>query len=418
VGTLHIDELLPGMKLEAEVRGVHNRRLFPAGIVLEEEQIAIMKAWGVTEATVAGVSRNEISGQSPEKIAPEIMEQAVRVVDASFQDKHRGNPFLEEFRRLCIVRTARRIRDNTYVPMSEEHLRALRMQCDATQPDNNGHTAASLVQSEVKLLSFPSVYTQILKELQSPACSARRMGDVVSRDPGLTAKILRLVNSPFYGFPSRIDTIERAITILGINELTTLAVGISAISTFSSIPSSVLNMQHFWEHSVSCGTLARLIAGTKPGLSEERFFVAGLLHDIGMLLILRAMPHSFCKAILYSRENSIPLEQAEQHICGFDHSEVGGLLLEAWGIPENLTHMVRHHHAPLNGQPLLDAAIIQLGDTLALGLRNEDYGAFYTPTITPQVLDAIGLPPSSLESIILQHGRQMSEMMNIFIREA
>ncbi|UZP66090.1 HDOD domain-containing protein [Desulfovibrio mangrovi] len=418
MGTLHIDELLPGMKLEAEVRGVHNRKLFPAGIVLGEQQIAIMKAWGVTEASVAGVSRKDISDQTPKMISPEIMIKATQIVDDSFQGKHVGNAFLEEFHRLCVLRTAKRIQDNTLAPMSEARLKALRARCEMPTPDEEQHTAASLVKSEVTLLSFPSVYTQILKELQSPACSARRMGEVVSRDPGLTAKILRLVNSPFYGFPSRIDTIERAITILGVNELTTLAIGISATSTFSNIPSSVLNMQHFWEHSVSCGTLARLIAGTKPGLSEERFFVAGLLHDIGMLLMLRAMPQSFCRALLLSRDRKIPLEQAEQEVCGFDHSEVGGLLLEAWGIPDSLTHMVRHHHAPLKSQPLLDAAIIQLGDMIALGLRSDDYGAFYAPDISPQVLEAIGLPPSSLEPIILQHGRQLSEMISLFIKES
>lgn len=418
MGTLHIDELRPGMKLETEVRGILNRKLFPAGVIIGEEQIGIMKSWGVTEADIVGISRKDLAEMTTPEIPPAIMEQARQIVDDSFQHRQRGNTFLEEFHRLCILRTAKRIQDHTYTPMLREQLESLRTMCESTAQDAHRHTVQSLIASEIKLLSFPSVYTQILKELQSPTCSARRMGEVVCRDPGLTAKILRLVNSPFYGFPSRIDTIERAITILGANELTTLALGISAISTFADVPSSIMNMRHFWEHSMSCGILARLIAGSKPGLSEERFFVAGLLHDIGSLLLLRAMPHAQCQALLLSCDQKIPIEIAEQQVHGFDHAEVGGALLNAWNIPASLSLMVKHHHAPLMHQPFLDAAILHLADTLAQGLRNEENGAFFAPIVPPKVLEAVGLPASSLDPMFLQHHRQMAEMMHLFFAGA
>lgn len=417
MGILHIDELRPGMKLESDVRGLHRRKLFPAGVVLGEEQIAIMKAWGVTEADITGITRESLRAAQTPDVPEAVLQEATRVVDACFRDNHVGNAFMEEFHKLCVARTAKRILDNSFSPLPDTDLDELRRQCRALGPGPERVSASALVDSEVKLLSFPSVYTQILKELQSPACSARRMGEIVSRDPVLTAKILRLVNSPFYGFPSRIDTIERAITILGINELTTLALGISVIQTFSKIPSSVLNMRHFWEHSMSCGIFSRLIAGSKPGLSEERFFVAGLLHDIGMLLMLRVMPQAQCRVLLLSRERHIPIEEAEQEIFGFDHAEISGLLLSQWGIPDSLTHMIRHHHDPLASQPLLDSAILYLADILALGLRNEDYGAFYAPRIPRQILDAAGIPPSALDPMFLQHQKQMGEMAHLFFDE-
>ncbi len=402
------------MKLEADVRGMHNRKLFSAGLILGSEQIGIMKAWGVTEATIVGLTREELKARKASMIPPEIQLQARTLVDASFQNRHLGSEFMEEFHKLCTERMATRLHGGSFSPLPAAHLASLRTMCAEGPPHPRPSSAHSLVGSEVRLLSFPSVYALILKELQSPMCSARRIGEVVGRDPGLTAKILRLVNSPFYGFPSRIDTIERAITILGVNELTTLALGISAIKTFDNIPSSVLSMRHFWEHSMSCGILARLIAGSKPGLSEERFFVAGLLHDIGTLLMLRATPHTYGTVLLLSRDERIAIEDAEKQIFGFTHADVGGLLLDTWSIPETLALMVRNHHTPMKSQPLLDTAIIHLADILALGLRTEDYGAFYAPTILPQVMDAVGLPASSLEPMFLQHDTQMADMMNLF----
>ncbi len=414
MGKLHIDELRPGMRLQSDVFGMRNRKLFPAGTVLEDRQITAMKAWGVTEAEIEGVTRKDLADQPGPEIPPQILEAARGVVDDCFRGTHAGNEFMEEFHRLCVLRTALRIQQGTFSPMLSSQLDDLRIQCAERDAERRPESARMLVATEVKLLSFPHVYTHILREMQSPACSARRLGEIVSRDTGLTAKILRLVNSPFYGFPARIDTVERAITILGANELTTLALGISAVTIFGSVPSGVLNMRHFWEHSVSCGVLARLIAGHIPGLSEERFFVGGLLHDIGMLLMLRCTPKAQCCALLHSRDNKVPLEEAERHVYGFDHAEVGGLLLKAWSIPQTLAHMVRNHHSPQKNQPLLDAAIIHLADMLALGLRSDDYSAFYAPQISQQVLEAVGLPPSALEPMLIQHHRQMSEMMHVF----
>ncbi len=439
MGKLHIDELRPGMKLGEDVRGLRNRKLFPAGTVIAEEQIATMKAWGVTEAEIEGVSRGTLPPPTPPEVPPAALEAARLVLEDAFQGSQQGNEFLEELFRLCTVRTGLRIYKGTFTPITEGQLARLRAQCsplvDATPPPNSAGqkmgtslpvggaeqtvaSAEALVACEIPLLSAPTVYLQVLREMESPACSARRMGEIVSRDPGLTAKILQLVNSPFYGFPSSIDSIERAITILGGNELSTLALGITAVESFAHVPSEILNMRHFWEHSISCGVFARLLAGGRPGLSEERFFVAGLLHDVGMLLLLRRLPQAQCRALLLARSHKISLHEAERQVHGFDHGEVGGCLLEAWGIPDTLVRLVRFHHEPLGHQPQPDLSLMYLADLMALSLRSDDYGAFYIGGVPSRLLEAVGLPPSALEPMLIQHQRQMDDMLRVFFGAA
>ena len=121
--------------------------------------------------------------------------------------------------------------------------------------------------------------------LEDPNTTANDLGRVIGRDTGLTARLLKIVNSAFYGFQSRIETVSRAVTIIGMRELRGLVLAASAIEAFSKVPNKVLNMANFWRHSVYCGVVAQLLAERSNVLHAERLFVAGLLHDIGLVAI-------------------------------------------------------------------------------------------------------------------------------------
>ena len=126
--------------------------------------------------------------------------------------------------------------------------------------------------------------------INDPDASAAEIGDVISEDPALTARLLKIVNSAFYGFPSRIETVSRAITIVGTLELLDLILAASVVKAFSGIPSELVDMDQFWEHSLYTGVTARVLAGRHRAPDTERYFVAGLLHDIGALVLYRQLP--------------------------------------------------------------------------------------------------------------------------------
>lgn len=207
-------------------------------------------------------------------------------------------------------------------------------------------TASDMVSGVVRLVSLPEVCIRVNEMMDDPNMSATKIGKVISQDTGLTARLLKIVNSAFYGFPSKIETVTRAVTVIGLRELRGLVLAASAIETFSKIPNDVLNMVQFWRHSVYCGVVAQLLADRCNVLHSERLFVAGLLHDIGKLIMCHRLPSESRRVITLVKEQQMMDFEAEQFIVGFDHAEVGGELIRTWQMPESLEYALRYHHTP------------------------------------------------------------------------
>ena len=143
-------------------------------------------------------------------------------------------------------------------------------------------TPQLLIKDSLEIFSLPDIYFQVAEMIKDPRFSAEDMGQVISKDPGLSARLLRVVNSSFYGFQAKVDTISRAITIVGIEDLQNLVLATSVIDKFSHIPSELVDMTDFWLRSVHCGVIARLLAKENSVLHCERLFLTGLLHDLGL----------------------------------------------------------------------------------------------------------------------------------------
>jgi HD-like signal output (HDOD) protein len=271
-----------------------------------------------------------------------------------------------------------------------------------------------MVSSEVKLASFPDIYFKIRQVLDSPLSTSAQVADVISKDTSLAAKLLKLVNSPFYGLPYRIDSISRAVMVIGGQEISTLALGISAMNAFKDIPPELINMRTFWEHSVAVGVFARLLGAATGANAGERLFVAGILHDIGRLIIFKKLPHAAVEAIYYSKANQAPMYVAEEEVMGFAHPLVGSLLLRAWKFPEALVSIVACHHKPSGCPGSIEPAILHVADIMAVALGVTPPASTTAAILDPVAWDALGIDPALLATLADEGLSQIDDIVSAF----
>ncbi len=279
-------------------------------------------------------------------------------------------------------------------------------------------TPHDLVTGVIRLVSLPEVCLRVNEMMEDPSTSAKSLGQVISRDTGLTARLLKIVNSSFYGFPSKIETVSRAVTVIGLRELRGLVLAASAVETFSKIPTEVLNRVHFWRHSVYCGVVAQLVAEECKVLHSERLFVAGLLHDIGKLIIAHRLPEQM-KTI----KERVAAEQCfdyeiERQELGFDHADVGGALLREWKMPPTLCDAVYFHHHPADAaNSLMDAAMIHLANSIT-GMAEEGLDVDMDVIIQPideRIWDVLTVDDSVIETVSKKAGPLFTDALEVIL---
>ena len=283
--------------------------------------------------------------------------------------------------------------------------------------------AASLIDDVSYLVSPPDVCVKVFELIESNTASAQDIGEVISHDPSLTARLLRLVNSSFYNFPRRIDTISRAVTIIGIRELYSLVIAVSAIKSFTGLSSKLVNIDTFWRHSIYTGLIARALARDCGVLHPERLFVAGMMHDIGSLVLYHRLPEQATELLLISDGDEGILHQAELAALGFTHADLGSALMKMWMLPEILQESVCYHHMPsYASEAALEASILHLADSLA---NQSELGAFCEHPTGPTSIDAsiwaeLGLDQAKFdeEAMIGQAGLQFSETAMLLLAGA
>lgn len=269
------------------------------------------------------------------------------------------------------------------------------------------------------LVSPPDIYVKVFDLMESPNATAEQMGQVISQDPSLTARLLKIVNSPFYNFSARIDTVSRAIAVVGLRELYSLVVAVSAVKSFSAIPNDVVNMDTFWRHSIYCGIISRLLAKRCHVLHPERLFIAGLLHDIGNLVIYNRVPDIAKKLLASADGDEEKLYRAELDELGFTHADLGGELLKQWSLPEGLRDAVTCHHTPGRATAAeMEAAIVHIANVLA---NQSELGAFCEVKVPPTEIDPVAWDATRIDSesfnreeIIGEAGVQFVETASLF----
>lgn len=260
-----------------------------------------------------------------------------------------------------------------------------------------------LLRGTVDVGSVQAMYYRLTEVIDHPLSSAADVGRVIAEDPGLTARLLRLVNSPIYGFPSRIDTVTQAISVVGMAQLRDLAIGTAFLRLFAAVPAELADMDSFWRHSIACGLAARLLAAHRREANVERFFVAGLLHDIGRPVIYTRIPDEAANAVRAAQRDSRPLHAVEQELLGFHHGAVGAALLERWRLPTMLVEAVAWHHAPrLSQRYPVETATIHVADMIANALGLGSSGEHLVPALEPGAWEILDTSPLHLPALLRQ----------------
>jgi HD-like signal output (HDOD) protein len=216
----------------------------------------------------------------------------------------------------------------------------------------------SLVEEIGALYSLPEVALRVNELLNSDQASNEQLEQVIVYDPALTAQLLKLVNSAYYGFSRSIETVSRAVSVIGQQELRNLVMAASVTSTFEDVPHHLVDMETFWFHSITCGCLARLLAVECRCKNQERFFITGLLHSIGKLVFFSKFPEQSAQILRDNHQSVEAMVAAERRIFGFDYAELGAALLKEWQLPESMCKLVAYQLDPFSVAHCVEEACI------------------------------------------------------------
>ena len=280
--------------------------------------------------------------------------------------------------------------------------------------DRPVYTVEWLVDRTSTVYSLPLFYERLNETINHPRSSIDDIGKIITEDQGLTARLLRLANSPMFGSYAKVDSISKAVTIIGTQQLRDLALAASVMGVFKGIPEDLLNMGSFWRHSIACGIVARTLATWRRETNVERFFVAGMLHDVGQLIMATTLPDIVKEMIEKSRAEKQLYLTVERDRLGFDHADAGGALLKSWKIPANIADPVEFHHAPSRSEQFpLEVSLVHISDIICQCLSLGQSCEWYVPPLNNEAWERIGITPHQLGVVLKQADAQINETFAI-----
>jgi HD-like signal output (HDOD) protein/CheY-like chemotaxis protein len=232
-------------------------------------------------------------------------------------------------------------------PCDAASLKAAVSRASALENSVQGERLKALVCQMNRLPSVPALYMEVVEEASRADASVDDIGRIVGRDLGMTAQVLKLTNSAFFGLSRPLSSAEEAVGYLGIDTIKSLVLSLHAFSQFDKAETGTLQIEALWSHSLSVASLAKRIAKLEmeDGKAAEESFTAGLLHDIGKLVLAVNMPKEYSEASSLA-QSGLEITQAEEKIFGTNHSDVGGYLIGLWGLPVPVVEAVALHHSP------------------------------------------------------------------------
>jgi len=217
------------------------------------------------------------------------------------------------------------------------------------------------------LPSLPEIYLRVSEQLEDEGSTVQKIGDTVQNDPAITTRVLKMVNSAYYGMPNEVASVSQAVSLLGRERLKHILIGSVLRGVFSEQENPAFSMQVFWQHSIKTAIIARQLATQISAIQEpESMFTAGLLHDIGKLLLFKKVPDRMLAAEEYMIQKRVDLLTAELSQVGVTHTAVGEALMDHWGLPQLLIDCARNHHEVVHDGPNRDAThLIYLANCLS-----------------------------------------------------
>jgi len=246
--------------------------------------------------------------------------------------------------------------------------------------------------------------------------SANDISQVIMQDADLSARLLRLVNSAFYGLGRKVDTISRAVTFIGTKELRDLSIIATSCNLFNGIPGNMMSMKDFWHYAIATGILARQLSSQCNLLHPERLFVIGVLHDIGRLVILQHLTSQSRDILLIAHGKNQLLTAAEEEVLGFSHSEVGFELMRRWQLPESICHSIRHHHTPGSAEEYrLESALVHISQALAYDLVWPDESDASADNIDDAAWEISKLSLEQCQDALGDVGQQIMALFSVLV---
>ena len=213
-------------------------------------------------------------------------------------------------------------------------------------------TLEQLIGTGQDLPSLPEIYLRVSEQLEDENTSVQQIGDTVQNDPAITTRVLKMVNSAYYGLPNQVSSIAQAVSLLGRERLKHILIGSVLRGVVSGHDNPAFSMQEFWQHSIKTAIIARYLAKLMPQIEEaEAMFTAGLLHDIGKLLLIRKFPDRMLAAEEYMIRKRVDILTAELSQLGLTHTTVGEALMQHWGLPQMLVDCASGHHEVVHDGP-------------------------------------------------------------------
>lgn len=268
-----------------------------------------------------------------------------------------------------------------------------------------------LITSITKIAALPDVCIKFSTALRDPKTSNRELEEILSDDVAMAARVLRIANSAMYSFPSRVDTISQAATIIGYKQLNDIVLACSVINMFKGLPQDLVDMESFWRHSIACAVAARIIAAHRRVANIEQYFTAGLLHDVGRLIIFVELPKHASEILSKSKETSTPMYKIEQEVLGFDHAKLGGMLLSNWKLPKRLVDSVAYHHVPVRSHDYMaETSVVHVADIICHALKHGESGERFVPELNDAAWESLGLSTDVIGPVLDQVLVQVTEV--------
>jgi HD-like signal output (HDOD) protein len=405
MGYVAVDNLKQGMVLGQNVHDVNTRLLLSKGQKIAQNHIRILKIWGITGVNIVGASDHRVESVPP--MSDEDIDRVKNDLNLLYRNADLKNPILREIYKNSLIHRLKGTFGSAHALSRQSAANTLLLK----KPEK---LKRKIDQTEIKLPDAPTIISELSGVISDPLATSNDVAQVVNKSPSLTAMLLKIVNSAYYGFPSRIDRVSRAVTIIGTKEISGLALGVCVMQAFKDIPDDVLNMEAFIRHSLACGMLSRMLAAQNNVAQTEQLFVSGLLHDVGKLLVYKYYPDHAKACLDLGLSSNASIYQTEKKILGLRHPQIAKLLLTKWNLPADLTSTIVYHHTPSRAPEPPKAAIVHLADIISHGLGIGSSGERSIPHFDHPILDEVSNSSDGIKMVIRQTVHQFGPMDAIF----
>lgn len=245
-----------------------------------------------------------------------------------------------------IMRTVDVVHQFLAKPSNPDTLREVLTRACALHEVMQNDALKSLVASLGSLPSLPEIYQELQQKLKEPECSIGDVSAIIEKDLSMSAKVLHLVNSAFFGLYKNIDTPSRAVNLLGLDTIKALVLGIGVFSEMKSPPSKIFSINSLWTHCITTATYAKSIAKMETDNKEDidNAFIGGMIHDIGKLLLFATLREQYEQSVAKAQDEQAFLFETEKMVFNADHSDVGAYLIGLWGLPGSVVEAIAFHH--------------------------------------------------------------------------